>query len=156
MEHWKGMSATMVGRQEKFLNSRRFRMAKIVTFWPWWQPFNSFCFETLSFFPYFFFTTKKVRGPRPTRCRQPWFCFGRCLTYEILRLINSRSTEIVEGCCTVFDCNWGSLWFLGIFFCILRFLVKLLSWYMCLLYTHFIGSILRDININSVQDYQLK
>ena len=37
MEHWKGMSATMVGRQEKFMNSRHSRMAKIVTFWPWWQ-----------------------------------------------------------------------------------------------------------------------
>ena len=65
MEHWKGMSATMVGRQEKFLNSRRSRMAKIVTFWPWWQPFDSFCFETLSFFsffPYFLFATKKKVG----------------------------------------------------------------------------------------------
>ena len=29
----------------KFLNFRRFRMAKTVTFWPWWQPFNNFCFQ---------------------------------------------------------------------------------------------------------------
>ena len=50
MEQWKVFSATMVGRDEKFLNSRRSRMAKTVIFWPWWQPFNSFCFETLSFF----------------------------------------------------------------------------------------------------------
>ena len=60
MEHWKGMSATMVGRQEKCSNSRRSRMAKTVTFWLWWQPFNSFCFETLfSFFPQFSFCYKK-------------------------------------------------------------------------------------------------
>ena len=60
MEHWKGMSATMVGRQEKCSNSRRSRMAKTVTFWPWWQPFNSFCFETLfSFFPLFSFCYEK-------------------------------------------------------------------------------------------------
>ena len=32
MEHSKVLSATMVGRQEKFLNSRRSRMAKTVTF----------------------------------------------------------------------------------------------------------------------------
>ena len=30
-EHWKVLSATMVGRQEKFLNSRHSRMAKTVT-----------------------------------------------------------------------------------------------------------------------------
>ena len=32
MEHWQVYSATMVGREEKFLNSRRSRMAKTVTF----------------------------------------------------------------------------------------------------------------------------
>ena len=31
-EHWKVLSANMVGRQEKFLNSRCSRMAKTVTF----------------------------------------------------------------------------------------------------------------------------
>ena len=31
-EYWKVLSVTMVGRQENFLNSRRSRMAKIVTF----------------------------------------------------------------------------------------------------------------------------
>ena len=30
-EHWKVLSATMVGRQEKFLNSKHSRMAKTVT-----------------------------------------------------------------------------------------------------------------------------
>ena len=78
-EHWKGMSATMVGQEEKFLNSRRSRMAKIVTFWPGWQPFDSFCFETFSFFsffPYFLFDTKKKWGDHgllapPRRCRRP-------------------------------------------------------------------------------------
>ena len=62
MEHWKVSSATMVGRQEKFSNSRRSRMAKTIIFWPWWQPFDSFCFETLSFLPLppiFLFATQK-------------------------------------------------------------------------------------------------
>ena len=31
----KYLSVTMVSRQEKFLGSRRFRMAKTVTFWLW-------------------------------------------------------------------------------------------------------------------------
>ena len=41
-------------------------MAKTVAFWPWWQPFNSFCIQTLSFFPLFHFfllaTQKKLVG----------------------------------------------------------------------------------------------
>ena len=66
MEHWKVL-ATKVGWQGKILNSRRSRMAKIVAFWPWWQPFSSFYFETLSFFlcfPFFLFATQK-RGRTP-------------------------------------------------------------------------------------------
>ena len=53
-----------------FLNSRRSRMAKTVTLWPWWQPFNSFCFESLSFFPlfpFFLFATQKSGGAIPPR-----------------------------------------------------------------------------------------
>ena len=67
MEHWKVLSATMVtmlGRQEKYSNSRRSRIAKTIIFWPWWQPFNSFYFETLSFLPlspFFLFATQKGR-----------------------------------------------------------------------------------------------
>ena len=34
VEHWKALPATMVGRQEKSLNFRYSRIAKIVTFWP--------------------------------------------------------------------------------------------------------------------------
>ena len=37
-------------------------MVKTITFWPWWEPFNSFCFETLSFFPlspFFLFAMQK-------------------------------------------------------------------------------------------------
>ena len=40
-------------------------MAKTVTFWPGWQPFTSFCFESLTFsplFPFFLFDTQKKRG----------------------------------------------------------------------------------------------
>ena len=65
MEYWKVLLATMVGRQEKFLNSRRCRMAITVTFWPWWQSFNNFYFQTLFFFlcfPFFFLLRKKKGG----------------------------------------------------------------------------------------------
>ena len=84
MEHWQVLSATMVGRLEKLLNSRRSRIAKTVTFWPWWLPFNSFCFESLSFFPlfpFFLFVTQKSVGrampspplpPRPPQYRRPY------------------------------------------------------------------------------------
>ena len=76
MEHWKVLPVTMVGWQGKILNSRRSRMAKIVEFWPWWQPFNSFYFETLSFFlcfPFFFLIRKKGGVPPwPLWCRRPW------------------------------------------------------------------------------------
>ena len=50
MSHWKVLPATMVGQQEKVLNSRRSRMSKAVNFWPRWQTFNSFSFETFSLF----------------------------------------------------------------------------------------------------------
>ena len=74
--HWTLKSIVMmVGRQEQFLNSRHSRIAKTATFWPWWKPFNSFFFETLSFFPLFpFFLScyaKKQRGYTPW-CRQPF------------------------------------------------------------------------------------
>ena len=61
---------------EKFLNSRRSRMAKTITFWPWWQAFNSSCFETLSFFPpfpFFLFSRKKKSWtPSPPLLRALW------------------------------------------------------------------------------------
>ena len=66
----------------KFLNSKRSRIPKTVTFWHWWQPFNSFCFEILSFFfwfPFFFLLCKKVAvgegawTPRSPRCCRRWF-----------------------------------------------------------------------------------
>ena len=50
--------------KKKSLNSRCSRMAKIVTFWSWWQLFNSSCFETFYFplFPFSFCYIKKWRG----------------------------------------------------------------------------------------------
>ena len=44
-----------------FLNSRLSSMAKAVIFWPWWQPFNSFCwnFFFFSFFFSIFFLLRK-------------------------------------------------------------------------------------------------
>ena len=66
MEHWQVLSATMVGRPEKFFNSRHSRMVKTVTFSPWWQPFSSFYLQSLSFFSLFpsfsFYYEKKGRG----------------------------------------------------------------------------------------------
>ena len=67
MKLWKVLTATMtmVGGQEKISNSIYFIMAKAVTFWPWWQPFNSFCFEGLYFFlcfSFFFLLLKKEWG----------------------------------------------------------------------------------------------
>ena len=62
MEHWKVLSATMVGRQKKCSNSRRSRMAKTIKYWPWRQPFDSFCFETFAFLPlspFFLFAAPK-------------------------------------------------------------------------------------------------
>ena len=57
MKHWKVLS----GKKKKILNSRGSAMPKIVTFRPWWQPFNSYCSKTLSFFPLFpfFFLPRK-------------------------------------------------------------------------------------------------
>ena len=58
-----------------FLNSRCSRLAKWVTFWPWWQPFNSFCFENVSSFPlfsfFFFLLCKKVCGCWMGPCLPP-------------------------------------------------------------------------------------
>ena len=68
MKHWKVLSITMVGWQEKFLNSRCSRLAKTVAFWPWRHNFNSFCFETLSFFPlipFLLFAMQKSGGAIP-------------------------------------------------------------------------------------------
>ena len=74
MEHLKLLWATMVGWQENFFSSRRSRMAKTVTFWPWLLLFNSFCFGTLSFFPLFpffpFYYAKKWKG-REGVCMAP-------------------------------------------------------------------------------------
>ena len=66
MEHWKVLPDTMVDQQERVLNFRHSRMTKTVTSWLWWQPFNSFCFETLPFFSLFhFFHLAKKWGTMP-------------------------------------------------------------------------------------------
>ena len=61
MGYWKVLSSIMVDRKQKFLNSRRSGMTEAVTFCLLWQPFNSFCFEILSFFLcfHFFFLLRK-------------------------------------------------------------------------------------------------
>ena len=108
MEHWKWLSVTMVGRQEKFSNSRRSRMAKTIIFWPWWQPFNSFYFETLSFLPlspfFLFATQKSERGhgpPRSPRCRRPCESVFNTLYIEIntnVKKISSRQNKWYNKC----------------------------------------------------------
>ena len=93
MEHWKVLSTTMVDRPEQFLNSRRSRIAKTVTFWPWWQSFNRFCFESLSYFllfPLFLFATQKSGGGlgSPAHPVSPALCFPKPLlsiTYFLFR-----------------------------------------------------------------------
>lgn len=68
MEHWKVLPGPMVGWQENVLNSRVSGMAKTEIFWPWWQLFNSFCFETLCFsfsLPVLFATQKSKEDIAP-------------------------------------------------------------------------------------------
>ena len=64
MKRWKVLSATMVGQQEKFLNSRRPIMAKTVKFWLLWQPFNNvWLWKSFFFFlcfPFFVLLPQKV------------------------------------------------------------------------------------------------
>ena len=57
-----------------FLISRRSKIDKTVTSWPWWQPFNSFFFKTLSFFPFFLFAIQKFgeHAPQLPRSRRSW------------------------------------------------------------------------------------
>ena len=96
MEHWKVLSATMVGRQEKVLNSWRSRMPKIVTFCTWWQAFNNFCFETLSFFlcfTLFLLLCKQVGGfmpPGPTPCHRP--CKWNICSLQSYKYLQSSPT----------------------------------------------------------------
>ena len=89
MEHCKALSAAMVGRQEQYLNFRRSRMAKVVTFWCWWQPFNSFCFETILFpcFPFFLCLYKKGGGHRPLPPPPP---------SSVVRQVNSSSIWVTS------------------------------------------------------------
>ena len=100
MEHWKVLSATMAGWQEKYLNSRRCRMAKTATFWPWGQSFNSFCFEShslFSLFPFFSFFS------RPPRCLWSWQMFFKkffrkhlCWSFFLRKLQAWRSAFLLK------------------------------------------------------------
>ena len=64
MKRRKVLSATMVGQQEKFLNSRRPIMAKTVKFWLLWQPsHNVWLWKSFFFFlcfPFFVLLPQKV------------------------------------------------------------------------------------------------
>ena len=48
-----------------FLNYRRSRMAKTVTFWPWWQPLIASALNLFLFFFFFFLLRKRMWGPWP-------------------------------------------------------------------------------------------
>ena len=96
---WKLLSATMFGWQENFLNQRHSRMAKTVTFWPWWQSFDSFWFETLSFFfvSFIFCHIKKV-GIMAT-CPASWCCWPCSSLYEnnlIYKIPDQIDLELVS------------------------------------------------------------
>ena len=78
----------------KISNSRRSRMAKTIIYWPWWQLFNSSCFETLSFLPlplFFLFDTQKSEEamtpllPPPPPPRPPPVSPALCCYYQMLR-----------------------------------------------------------------------
>ena len=72
-------------RTKKKLSSRRSRTAKTVKFRPCWQLFNSFCFETISFFllfPFFPFCYARKWGPPPPPPFLPGFAGP-----EILRML---------------------------------------------------------------------
>ena len=91
MEQWHVFSATMVGLQEKILNSKRSRMAKTITFWLWWQQcFNSFCFGYLSFFPFFFHFATQKSGVH--QYRWPWF-----IKVKLKLLMNSSDEHIFRS-----------------------------------------------------------
>ena len=107
MEHWKVLPAIMVGWQEKSLNSRHSTMAKAVTFWPWWQPFNSFCFQIISFvplFPFFLFTTQKSGGGGwgpwpPSAPLFPWYprpCTTIVLIFSSTAVVVTAASLLLE------------------------------------------------------------
>ena len=84
----KCLSATMIGQLGKFLNSRRCRMAKVVTFWLWWQSYNSFVLRLFLFllcFSFSFSCAKKwgdhVPGPSAVAGSAGGILFGDiCIT----------------------------------------------------------------------------
>ena len=80
-------------------------MAKTVTFWPWWQPFDSLCFETLSLFPLFpfiLFAAKKVGGgacpPRPPRYRRSSIHFSFTANWPVIPFLIAYSIEHIFFC----------------------------------------------------------
>ena len=107
-EHWQVLSATMVGRQEKCSNSRSSRMAKTTIFWPWWQPFDSFYFETFSFLPlspFFLFAMQKSGGgwawpPRPPGIAGPPLFIASFSLYPFAALSynTGNSLTLSESC----------------------------------------------------------
>ena len=111
-EHWKVFLATMFGRQEKVLNFRRSRMSKTVPFWPWWQPFNSFCFENFFLsFPFFILLGKKVRvgwGAECTLLCPSSSVAGPALTTLINKFSRIRREETITF--TQEAATWGVLW----------------------------------------------
>ena len=88
----------MVDRQENCWNSRLYRMAEKVTFWPYWKPFNSFWFEILSLFPFIslfsFCYAKKWEGHSspPTTPNQP----SSVARFEFDQVILLREELIID------------------------------------------------------------
>ena len=77
---------------KKNLNSRRSRMAKTLTFWPWWQPFNSEMVWNYFFFlfPFFSFCYAKkcvCVGGGASPLVSPWYCQA-CIFFKKQRNIH--------------------------------------------------------------------
>ena len=131
MEYWKVLSNTMVDRQGKFFNSRRSRMAKTVTCWPWWQPSNCFYIETLSFFSLFshfsYCYAKKVEGPwpispffPPSGCRRP--SYGLEILHQCGKSVEIKTLNFLRKYCInvgkIFKSTFpGICSFLLVFYC---------------------------------------
>ena len=86
----------------KIFEFQRSRMTKTVTFLPWWQPFNSFCFEILSFLILFFCHTKKwgAMPPATPWCRQP--CINAHIPFELIMTYKLREKNKANTFLSVF------------------------------------------------------
>ena len=96
-------------------------MAKAIIFWTWWQPFDSFCFETLSFLfclrlPFFFLLRKKSGEgdmpppppPTPQRTSRLFTCENISQCKEMFKSTTGLETNDFQAVFKFLDT--GSCW----------------------------------------------